>query len=65
VNTELDFTDSHKWSADGWCFTHSTEAGPVYCRRPPPVQIDPPWNYDQTDLDDLARDGDLYQEPQS
>jgi len=34
VERELDFTDTCKWSADGWCFTHSTEAGPVYCRRP-------------------------------
>lgn len=31
VGCELDFTDSHKWSADGWCLIHSTDAGPVYC----------------------------------
>jgi hypothetical protein len=25
----------HRWSADGWCFTHSTDAGPVYCEAKP------------------------------
>ena len=24
-----------KLSADGWCFTHSTDAGPVYCKPKP------------------------------